>query len=178
MTDLRGFDVSISFFKELMEKIGLNFNIFYDGKFKSATEPYRLDKISPENKLQLKEYLNGQYSEYVNQVAQSRNIESNSLKTIFDGFIASNPMKAFDTKLIDSIAYEIDALNNMRFKMNLDLNQKINFITPQEYYKADFKNQDYNANNRIAVIFAEGTIIDGKGEEGQIGKKYIRLLRY
>lgn len=86
-------------------------------------------------------------------------------------------MKAFDTKLIDSIAYEIDALNNMRFKMNLDLNQKINFITPQEYYKADFKNQDYNANNRIAVIFAEGTIIDGKGEEGQIGKKYIKLLR-
>lgn len=60
----------------------------------------------------------------MNQVAQSRNIESNSLKTIFDGFIASNPMKAFDTKLIDSIAYEIDALNNMRFKMNLDLNQK------------------------------------------------------
>lgn len=107
-----------------MEKIGLNFNIYYAGEFKSATEPYRLDKISPENKLQLKEYLNGQYSEYVNQVAQSRNIESNSLKTIFDGFIASNPMKAFDTKLIDSIAYEIDALNNMRFKMNLDLNQK------------------------------------------------------
>ena len=177
MTDLRGFDVSIPFFKELMEKIGLNFNIYYAGEFKSATEPYRLDKISPENKLQLKEYLNGQYSEYVNQVAQSRNIESNSLKTIFDGFIASNPMKAFDTKLIDSIAYEIDALNNMRFKMNLDLNQKINFITPQEYYKADFKNQDYNANNRIAVIFAEGTIIDGKGEEGQIGKKYIKLLR-
>ncbi|MBK7226148.1 MAG: S49 family peptidase [Saprospiraceae bacterium] len=173
MTDLRGFDVSIPFFKELMEKIGLNFNIYYAGEFKSATEPYRLDKISPENKLQLKEYLNGQYSEYVNQVAQSRNIESNSLKTIFDGFIASNPMKAFDTKLIDSIAYEIDALNNMRFKMNLDLNQKINFITPQEYYKADFKNQDYNANNRIAVIFAEGTIIDGKGEEGQIGKNIL-----
>lgn len=82
MTDLRGFDVSIPFFKELMEKIGLNFNIYYAGEFKSATEPYRLDKISPENKLQLKEYLNGQYSEYVNQVAQSRNIESNSLKTI------------------------------------------------------------------------------------------------
>lgn len=177
MLDMKGFGISIPFYKELMEKVGLNFNIYYAGEFKSATEPFRLSKMSPENRLQLQEYLDGQYDLYLDQIASARAMDKSVVKNIFDGFLASTPMKAYDNKIVDSIAYEIDALNNMRFKMGIDLDKKINFITPQEYFKEEFRDQDYSANNRIAVIFAEGTIVDGKGNDGEIGRKYVKLLR-
>jgi protease-4 len=177
MTDLKGFNVSIPFFKEIMEKIGLNFNIYYAGEFKSATEPFRLEKMSAENRLQMKEYLESQYNLYVDQVASSRNLTSIEIKSIFDGFLASSPSKAQQLKIVDTIAYEIDVLNKIRLDLGIDQDKKINFITPQDYFNDDMKNQNYSANNRIAVIFAEGSITDGKGDEGEIGRKYIKLLR-
>ncbi len=177
MTDLKGFSVSIPFFKEIMEKIGLNFNIYYAGEFKSATEPFRLEKMSAENRLQMKEYLESQYNLYVDQIASSRNIPSNDIKNIFDGFLASSPSKAQQLKIVDTIAYEIDVLNKIRLDLGIDQDKKINFITPQDYFNDDMKNQNYSANNRIAVIFAEGSITDNKGDEGEIGRKYIKLLR-
>lgn len=177
MTDLKGFSVSIPFFKEIMEKIGLNFNIYYAGEFKSATEPFRLEKMSAENRLQMKEYLESQYNLYVDQIASSRNISSNDIKNIFDGFLASSPSKAQQLKIVDTIAYEIDVLNKIRLDLGIDQDKKINFITPQDYFNDDMKNQNYSANNRIAVIFAEGSITDDKGDEGEIGRKYIKLLR-
>ncbi len=177
MTDLKGFSVSIPFFKEIMEKIGLNFNIYYAGEFKSATEPFRLEKMSAENRLQMKEYLESQYNLYVDQVASSRNLTSIEIKNIFDGFLASSPSKAQQLKIVDTIAYEIDVLNKIRLDLGIDQDKKINFITPQDYFNDDMKNQNYSANNRIAVIFAEGSITDGKGDEGEIGRKYIKLLR-
>lgn len=177
MTDLKGFNVSIPFFKEIMEKIGLNFNIYYAGEFKSATEPFRLEKMSAENRLQMKEYLESQYNLYVDQVATSRNLTSIEIKNIFDGFLASSPSKAQQLKIVDTISYEIDVLNKIRLDLGIDQDKKINFITPQDYFNDDMKNQNYSANNRIAVIFAEGSITDGKGDEGEIGRKYIKLLR-
>lgn len=78
--ELKGFGASIPFYKEMMEKIGLKFNIYYAGEFKSATEPFRLSKMSPENRLQLSEYLNGQFALYTEQVAKSRNLENAHLK--------------------------------------------------------------------------------------------------
>ena len=176
--ELKGFGASIPFYKEMMEKIGLKFNIYYAGEFKSATEPFRLSKMSPENRLQLSEYLNGQFALYTEQVAKSRNLENAHLKNIFDQFLASSPMKALEYKLIDSIAYEIDAQNNLRFKLGLDAGAKINFVNLNEYFLANGKSkQDYSAKNKIAVVFAEGNIIDGPGQEGEIGRKYVKIIR-
>ncbi|HQX44290.1 MAG TPA: signal peptide peptidase SppA, partial [Saprospiraceae bacterium] len=115
---------------------------------------------------------------YTEQVAKSRNLENAHLKNIFDQFLASSPMKALEYKLIDSIAYEIDAQNNLRFKLGLDAGAKINFVNLNEYFLANGKSkQDYSAKNKIAVVFAEGNIIDGPGQEGEIGRKYVKIIR-
>ncbi|MDQ3141890.1 MAG: signal peptide peptidase SppA [Bacteroidota bacterium] len=176
--DLKGFDIVIPFFKELMEKIGLKFNIYYAGEFKSATESFRLSKMSPENKFQLNEYLMDQYNLYLDQVSEGRNIPKEILKTNFDQFLSYTPQKALENNLIDSLAHETDVFQYMRMKMNIEETIAIHFITPEDYYSSKgIDDADYGSNNRIAVVFAEGNIIDSKGNEGEIGKKYVDLLR-
>ncbi len=175
--DLKGFGASIPFFKEFMEKIGLSYNIYYAGEFKSATEPFRLAKMSPENRLQLKEYLNSQLKIYVEQVAESRNLSTTELKNNFDLFLSYTGERAKENKLIDKIAYEQDVFNEMRSKLNLESDKKINFVTVEDYANSVGKNTDYSAKNKVAILFAEGNIIDSKGQEGEIGRKYIKIIR-
>lgn len=80
--------------------------------------------------------------------------------------------------MIDSIAYESDVLANIRSKMNFNENDKIHFINIQDYFViSKSANEDFSSSNRIAVVYAEGNIIEGKGEEGEIGRKYIKILR-
>lgn len=174
---LKGFEISIPFFTELMDKIGLNFNIYYAGEFKSATEPFRLKKMSPENRLQLSEYINSAYDLFLDQISKSRSIPKVNLKNDFDLYLSSSPVKAYNNHLVDSIASEVDALNNIRIKINAKDVEDIHFVTPEKYFDAMDDKTDYTSKNRIAVVYAEGDIIDGKGEEGQIGKKYVKLLR-
>ncbi|MBK9271844.1 MAG: signal peptide peptidase SppA [Saprospiraceae bacterium] len=176
--DLRGFAASIPFFKEMMEKIGLSFNIYYAGEFKSATEPFRLAKMSPENRLQLSEYLNAQLDEYCVQVSKSRMLSSEELKSIFHNYKASSPAKAVEQKIIDGLNYELDAIKELKSKAGIEAGTKTEFVSIQDYFKVNGKSeQDYNSKSRIAVVFAEGNIIDGKGEEGQIGRKYLKILK-
>ncbi|MEO6190011.1 MAG: signal peptide peptidase SppA [Saprospiraceae bacterium] len=174
--ELKGFGASIPFFKELMEKIGLSFNIYYAGEFKSATEPFRLSKMSDQNRLQLREYLNSQMQVYVDQVALSRNISPSELRNDFDQFLSYTSQKAIDHKLMDKQGYEQDALNDIRHKLNLEVDKKINFISMNDYFQSKGNEVDYSAKNKIAILFAEGDITDKPGKEGEIGKKYLKII--
>ena len=176
--DLKGFGATIPFYKDMLDKIGVKFNIYYAGEFKSATEPFRLNKMSPENRLQLSEYLNEQFDLYTQQVAESRHIDYQELKNNFNQFLSYSPKKAYDNKLVDSLAYEIDVINYMSNKMGLNSDDKINYITPEDYYSTTGgPKKDYTAKNKIAVIYAEGNITDAQGEEGVIGRKYLKIIR-
>lgn len=176
--DLKGFGATIPFYKDMLDKIGVKFNIYYAGEFKSATEPFRLNKMSPENRLQLSEYLNEQFDLYTQQVAISRHIDYQVLKNNFNQFLSYSPQKAYDNKLVDSLAYEIDVINYMSNKMGLNNDDKINYITPEDYYSTTGgPKKDYTAKNKVAVIYAEGNITDGQGEEGVIGRKYLKIIR-
>lgn len=175
--ELKGFGASIPFYKELMEKIGLSFNIYYAGEFKSATEPFRLAKMSDQNRLQLREYLSSQMDIYVEQVASSRNIDPKSLRNDFDNFLSYTAQKAVDNHLMDKLAYEQDALMEIRSRLQFDATKDLNFVSVTDYFNAKGKDTDYSAKNKIAVLFAEGEILDSPGEEGQIGKKYLKIIR-
>ncbi|HRI00481.1 MAG TPA: signal peptide peptidase SppA [Saprospiraceae bacterium] len=175
-TEMRGFGASIPFYKELMEKIGLKFNIYYAGQFKSATEPFRLEKMSTQNREQLSEYLNSQYQEYIQQVADSRKLSVEALKSDFDFYKSSSPEKAKENKIVDEIAYETDAILWMKNKIGIGADDKLQLVNPTEYF-ANLPSEDYSIQNKVAVLYAEGDIIDNAGREGEIGRKYINQLR-
>jgi protease-4 len=176
--DLKGFGITTVFLKEFFDKVGIDFNVYYAGEFKSATEIVRFNKMSPQNRLQLKEYIDSQYQQYLDEVSRSRNIPYESLKSNFDQFASHSPDLAYSYKIIDSIAYEADAFSYMHHMMGSKEQDKIDFVKFQDYFEnVKDKNGDYSSSNRIAVVFAEGTITDAHGEEGQIGSKYLKILR-
>jgi protease-4 len=176
--DLKGFGIAIPYFKEFLDKIGLDFNVYYAGEFKSATEPFRFNKMSPQNRLQLKEYIDSQYHLYIDEVSESRHIPYETLKADFDQFASHSPERALSNKLVDSIGYEDDAFASIQHSLSLPENDKINFVRMEDYYeKVKELNENYSSSNRIAVLFAEGDITEGSGKEGEIGRKYLKILR-
>ncbi len=176
--DLRGFSLSVPHFKELTDKLGIDFNIYYAGEFKSATEPFRMNKMSDNNRLQLREYLNDILSEYIKEIAASRKIEPEELKLNFDQFLSYTPDLAKQHSIIDEIGSETDALNIIRKQLKLEENSKINQVSLLDYYlHSKDKDEDYSSSNRVALLYAEGNIIEEPGQEGTIGRRYLKTLR-
>ncbi|MCC6815933.1 MAG: signal peptide peptidase SppA [Saprospiraceae bacterium] len=175
--ELNGFGAAIPFYKELMEKIGLEFNIYYAGEFKSATEPFRLSKMSDQNRLQLREYLESQMNEYVHQIAATRNLSNEELRSDFDLFKSYTPQKAVENKVIDRVAHEESVLAEIKSKLNIQSDADINFVSLYNYCISKGNRTDYSAKNKIAIIYAEGNITDAKGEEAEIGRRYLKMIR-
>lgn len=176
--DLKGLGYAIPHFKELSDKIGVSYNIYYAGEFKSATEPYRMNKMSESNRLQIREFLNDIYAEYIREVADSRGIPEETLKDNFDRFLSYRPELALNYKLIDKLSSESEVLDDIRKALELPESSDLQFITlPQYYLSEDVGNEDYSTSNRVALLFAEGTIVEERGAPGSIGRKYLSMLR-
>lgn len=176
--DFRGFAAVIPFFKNMLDKIGVQMQVFYAGKFKSATEPFRRTDMSPENKLQTRAYIEDIYSVFLEDISKSRNVNTAELRRIADGYLAVIPEEAKRLKLIDAVAHRDEVVAKMRERIGLKKDEKVNLIELEDYYSANTPSTDYGIKNKIAVIYAEGSIVDGKGEAGSIGdEKYVKILQ-
>lgn len=108
--DFRGLSSMNAYYKGLLEKMDIDYRIFYVGKFKSATEPYRFDKMSDENRLQVREYLNGLYDVFIRDIAATRGISEPELRNIANEFKGWTAQTALAARLVDRVAYEDQAL--------------------------------------------------------------------
>lgn len=177
--DFRGLSSMIMFYKGMLDKLDVQMRIFYAGKFKSATEPYRLDKMSDENRLQVREYVSALYQDMVADISASRNIPESELRAIADRFDGQSAQGSVNARLVDRIAYEDEAYDLIKSKIGLDKKEKLNRIKLEDYYDARVKKYDFSSKDKIAVLYAEGTIVDGeKSEPGDIADgQYVRMLR-
>lgn len=177
--DFRGYSSMIAFYKGMLDKLDVQMKIFYAGKFKSATEPFRLDKMSDENRLQVREYLSALYNIYISDVAESRKIQESELRLIADRFDGRSAESALKSRLIDKIAYEDEAFSLMKNKIGLDDKDKLYRVSIEDYFENKAKKFDFSAKDKIAVVYAEGTIRDGdRGEAGDIHDvEYVKMLR-
>jgi protease-4 len=153
--------------------------IFYCGKFKSYTESFRLDKMSEENRLQTREYLKALNDILMHDISVSRNIPETELRQIADRFDGFSGQKSITTRLIDRLAYEDEAFTLIRNKIGLNEKDKLNRVDINDYFKTRGKKLDLSIKDKIAVVYAEGSIYDGnEGEAGDIyDGKYIKILR-
>ena len=177
--DFRGLSSTVMYYKGLLDKLDIQMKIFYAGKFKSATEPLRMDKMSSENRLQVREYLTVLNDIMMRDVAASRNIPESELRRIADDFDGRGAELALKTRLIDRIAYEDQAFDLMKNKIGLDKKEKLYRVSVEDYFKARAKKIDLSTKDKIAVVYAEGTLLDGaNGEAGDIyDEKYVKILR-
>jgi protease-4 len=165
--EFNGLTVEISFFKRLFDKLEIKPEIFRVGDYKSAVEPYLLDKMSAENRVQLTELVNSIYGYMLERIAEARKIPVDQLKTISDKMQARNARLSMELGLVDSLLYYDEVLAEMRSRLGLKESDKIKTISYKRYRKS-FSSQRSSA-NEIAVIVAEGTILPGKTDQGVIG---------
>lgn len=177
--DFRGFASVIGYYKGMLDKMDVDMKIYYAGKFKSATEPFRADKMSPENRTQVREYINAMYDNFIRDIASSRRIPEDQLRRIADAYEGKNAAGALKSGLVDRIAYEDEAFDLIRSKLGIDKKDKLNRLSIEEYFKAKGKGTDFSSKDKIAVVYAEGTIMDGEnGDPGDVyDGKYVKLLR-
>ncbi|MBI1768043.1 MAG: signal peptide peptidase SppA [Bacteroidetes bacterium] len=167
--EFNGLAIEVSFFKKMFDKLDIKPEIFRVGDFKSAVEPFFLEKMSEANRLQLKELIDGINSSTKNEIAESRKINSNELKKIADQMLVTSPQDAERHKLIDSLFYFDQVQADLRSRLGLGKNKKITFVKYSKYKKSFISPS--TSKNEIAVIVAEGDIVSGKAKEGLIGSE-------
>ncbi len=176
--DFKGYAANIMFYKGMLEKLGIKMQIYYAGDFKGATEPFRLDKLSDKNRQQIREYINDLYDEFIDDIASSRDVSPIELKRIADQYLIRQPKDAVAYGLADKVAYFDEVIAAMKEEIGLDEDDKLNVFSLENYVKGNKKSTDFKVKDRIAVIYAEGTIMAGKTELGSIGDdKYTKIIR-
>jgi protease IV len=174
--DWSGFNVDLAFIKGTLDKLDIEPQIFYAGKFKSATEPYRTDRMTPENKMQTREWLNDMYNYFLVKTSESRQIDTATLHKLANTAAIQTAQDAYKYKLIDGLKYDDEVKDEIKRRLNIGKWDKMNFISLNSY--GDASNYRVTGKDRIAVIYAEGDIVDGNGTQNNIGSdKFRKLIR-
>jgi len=175
--DFRGFSANVMFYKDMLDRIGVKMQVLYAGKFKGATEPYRRNDLSDENRLQIREFITHLYDHYVEEVGKSRGISPAKLKEIADAYSASDPAEAKALGLIDGVGYRDHVMSELRDAIGLSEKDKIKMVSLQRYYTNNPPKLNLSIKDKVAVIYAEGTILDGSGAPGSTGDtKYVKII--
>ena len=176
--EFNGLTIEMAFYKKLFEKLEIKPQIFRVGEFKSAVEPFMLEKMSAENELQITELANSMYDHIVDRISEARNIPAEKLHQIADNMEVRDAKMAKDAGLVDELYYEDEFQANIKQRLDLKEDENVNFIKYGKYRKSF---STYNkSKNEIAVIVADGTIMPGENE-GQdniiAGETFVKEIR-
>lgn len=182
MLDIHGMASQIMFYKNLLDKLDIEMQIVRgpNNKFKSAVEPYFLDKMSDANREQMTKLLNSMWYKVVSDISASRGISIQRINELADNLaLTFDAQVALDEKFIDGLAYRDEIIAKIKDLAGIEKSKKINILTNSQY--ADARPSEKAKANKIAIIYANGQIIDGEGNDETIGSitlsKAIREAR-
>lgn len=174
--DWRGFSMQMVYLKGTLEKLEIEPQIFYAGKFKSATEPFREEKMTEANRLQTAVILNDLYGHFLLQTAATRKIDTATLHQYANEYRIRFAADALKYKLVDGLKYDDEVKDEIKNRLKVDKFDKINFVSLGKYAQAATYKQ--KGKDKIAVIYGQGDIVDGKGDQDRIGgETYRNLIR-
>ena len=177
MMELNGLSSEVTFIKGTLEKLEVKPMIFKVGDFKSAVEPLVLDKMSDPNRAQVTSYMNSVYDFALKNMALSRGMSVEELTIISDSMSVRTPEDALKYKLITHLGYEDEVEDEIKKLLKLTEKQKIVSVSVGKYIKSQTNKTRNTSANRVAVLVADGEIVDGKGGKGQIGTELAEELR-
>ena len=168
---LRG---EVMFYKNALEKLGIEPQIIRHGKFKSAVEPFMLDKMSDANREQMLTFMGSIWNHWVKGVSESRNISVEELNRYADEMLISNAKRSVEYGLIDSLIYKDELIDKLKKLTETKDKDDLTTITLAKYIKAPSPIKKKGlAKNKIAVVYAQGEINMGEGQDGTIGSETI-----
>ena len=162
IVEFNGFSAGVVFYKDLLEKIGLEIQVIRHGKFKSAVEPYIYNGMSDENREQLEKMLNSM-SKVINEgVSQQRNISLKRINEIINNLELNSSNACKQLNFIDDLKYEDEVITFLE-------NKSKNIIDFNDYM--DVVSEKSVSQDKIAIIYATGAINSGKGSYNSIGSE-------
>ena len=165
--DHKGLSATVMFFKGLLEKLNIDLQIFRLGKFKSAIEPFTLDKMSNENREQLKIMLNSVNNNIMDSISSQRQIPFEMVKKHANQLTLNSAEICHEKGYIDHLIYEDQVVDSL---LSIGTNEKLKTISLKGYSLVKSNKKDISR-NKIAIIYATGEINSGKGDVASIGSK-------
>ena len=175
--EINGLSSEIMFFKGTLEKLDIQPEIFKVGEFKSAVEPFLLEKMSAPNRLQVTSFLNSLNNHYLQNVSKARSKTFAEMKKISDSMLIHYPEDALKYGMITNVGYYDQAVDFMKQRIGLKKDDKL-YVVELKNYRKLAKDEDKYSKNRIAVIYATGEIVNGQGGDDNIGgTKFAEEIR-
>lgn len=175
LLDFRGFSSEIAFFKGALDKLQIEAQVIKVGTYKSAVEPFILDKMSDPNRKQVTSFLNSMYDHFLSRIAQSRKISKEELFNIANNALVRNAGDALKYKLVDGLKYKDQILDELKSRAGIDQDDNIKTVSLDEYPEPS---TEKTSSNRIALVYASGEIRSGEGGDETIGSERIsRAIR-
>ena len=162
--DWRGLASQSLFFKGAIDKLGVDVQIVRHGTYKSAVEPYMLDKMSPANRHQSEVMVTSMWGVLVEDVALSRNLSPSYIQAHAATLAIDSPAKALELGYVDGLKYKHEVEGELA---QVAGTEKAHFVTLGEYCTTNISTKI--SRNKVAIVYADGEIVDGEGSEGIIG---------
>ena len=178
--EFNGLSAEVLFYKRLFDKAGIEPYIFRVGSFKSAVEPFFRENFSDSARYQTVSFLNSINGHMISQVAAARGIAPARLKVISDSMLVHNAPDALRLKMVTKLGYFDEVQDYLRGKLGLAKDKKPNLVSLSDYTDSNQADEQdgKTSGNRIAVIYAEGDIVTGKGSDDNIGStKFAEAIR-
>jgi protease-4 len=178
--EFKGMIGQVMFFKGLLEKIDVEAQVIRHGKFKSAIEPFTLDKMSDANKEQTLTFISGMWNHVLSGISASRKISVDDLNAIANEYKIQSPQDAVSFKMVDKLLYKDEVLDELKTRVEVKDNKDLKVMKLNKYAKAPEADKK-TSGDKIAVIYATGSIGSGEGDDESIGSettsKAIRKAR-
>ncbi|TRZ82164.1 MAG: signal peptide peptidase SppA [Sediminibacterium sp.] len=172
--EFSGFSYETMFLKGLLDKLEIKPQVFYAGKFKSATEPFRYAQMSEANKLQTSVWLNALYTSFIQGVSDTRGIEVAALKQMSNEGKIQSANDALQNNLVDGLLYDDQVKKLIAKKVLVTKQEDISFVSINDY--AATVALRGSGSGKIAIIYADGDIEMGKGNSDAIASDDYRIL--
>ncbi|WP_131536780.1 signal peptide peptidase SppA [Pedobacter nototheniae] len=175
--EFKGFSSQLTFFKGTLEKLGIEAQVIRVGNYKSAVEPFILDKMSDYNRKQVTAYVGGLYNTFLTDIAQTRDIQKDSLYVIADKYKIQQPKDALNYKMVDGLKYKDEILEELKSISGRSKKDNIRSISINDY-ALNNPTSEGTDKDKVAVIYANGEINGGEGSDNEIGSERIsRAIR-
>lgn len=175
MMQMHGLASQIAFFKNALEKLDIDMQVIRYGKFKSAVEPFLLEKMSDENRAQMSKILHTLWGSMIGKMAISRNVSMETIHQLAENIAIRSSEDAVSHQLVDQLKYKDEILAELRDSLGIEQDKTIKSVAIGTYAntKPNEKANKKVKKEEIALIYANGDIVSGKSEEGTLGSETV-----
>ncbi len=182
MIEWKGIASAPLFYKDLLQKIGVEMQVFKVGTYKSAVEPFISTEMSPANREQVTAFINSIWGEVTQGVSASRSLPVDSLNALADRMLMFYPAEeSVQCGLADTLIYRNDVRDYLKQWAELKEDDRLPILGLSDMINVKKNTPKDKSGNIVAVYYASGEITDYSGssasEEGIVGTKVIRDLR-